>query len=169
VFATGTDRIAAALPLLGEPFDQIVNVQGDEPLVEVLSIDRVIAALRDPDVDIATLSCPLASDEEYRGRDVVKVVTNMAGDALYFSRAPIPHSSPALARRHIGLYAYQTAVLLRLFRLPPSPLEVAESLEQLRALQHGFRIRVLETTKPHFGVDRPEDVARVESELAKSS
>jgi 3-deoxy-manno-octulosonate cytidylyltransferase (CMP-KDO synthetase) len=165
-FQTGTDRIAAAIDLLDESYDQVVNVQGDEPLIEVGSIERIIETLQ-TGVDMATLACPLESDNEYHNRDVVKVVTDLRGDALYFSRAPIPHGSRDLARRHIGLYGYQSSVLHALAAMNPSPLERAESLEQLRALQNGFKIRVLETNKPHLGVDRPEDVARVENELAK--
>ena len=161
-FATGTDRIAAALDLLDGAFDQIVNVQGDEPLIDTASVDRVIEVLQTTDADIATLASPLESDDELASRDVVKVVTALNGDALYFSRAPL-----AGAQRHIGLYGYQSAVLRRLASLPPSPLERAESLEQLRALQNGLKIRVVQTTKAHLGVDRPEDIARVESELAK--
>ncbi|HSP34786.1 MAG TPA: 3-deoxy-manno-octulosonate cytidylyltransferase [Thermoanaerobaculia bacterium] len=166
VFATGTDRIAAALPLFDEPYDQVVNVQGDEPLIDVRSVDAVIAAL-DRGADMATLACPITSDEEYNSRDVVKVVSDLEGNALYFSRAAIPYGSRPIARRHVGIYGYQTNVLRRLSQLPPSPLEVAESLEQLRALQNGFKIRVLHTEKPHLGVDRPEDVLRIEAEIAK--
>jgi 3-deoxy-manno-octulosonate cytidylyltransferase (CMP-KDO synthetase) len=162
-FATGTDRIAAALDLLDGAFDQIVNVQGDEPLIDVGSVDRVIEVLQTTGVDIATLACPLESDDELTARDVVKVVAALSGDALYFSRAPL-----AGAQRHVGLYGYQASVLRRLASLPPSPLERAESLEQLRALQNGFKIRVVQTNKAHLGVDRPEDIARVENELAKS-
>ena len=166
VFATGTDRIAAALPMFDEPYDQVVNVQGDEPLIDVGSIDAVIAAL-DGGADMATLACPIESDDEYTARDVVKVVTDSAGNALYFSRAPIPYGSRVLARRHVGIYGYQSHVLRKLSQLAPSPLEVAESLEQLRALQNGFKIHVLHTDKPHLGVDRPEDVLRVEAEIAR--
>ena len=96
---------------------------------------------------------------------MVKVVTDLEGNALYFSRAPIPYGSREDARRHIGLYGYQSRVLRAFTRLAPSPLERAESLEQLRALQNGFKIRVQQTDKPHLGVDRPEDVVRVEEEL----
>lgn len=163
-FATGTDRIAASLDLLDGPFDQIVNVQGDEPLIDMASVDGVIDVLQTTGVDIATLASALESDEELASRDVVKVVTALNGDALYFSRAPL-----AGARRHVGLYGYQTPVLRKLASLPPSPLERAESLEQLRALQNGLRIRVIATEKPHLGVDRPEDVARVEAALASGS
>jgi 3-deoxy-manno-octulosonate cytidylyltransferase (CMP-KDO synthetase) len=167
VFATGTDRIAAALSMFDEIYDQVVNVQGDEPLIDVRSIDAVIAALDVRGVDMATLACPIESDEEFMSRDVVKVVTDLRGDALYFSRAPIPYGSRTLARRHIGLYGYQSDVLRKLAETPPSPLEAAESLEQLRALQNGFTIRVLHTNKPHLGVDRLEDIERVEQELAR--
>jgi 3-deoxy-manno-octulosonate cytidylyltransferase (CMP-KDO synthetase) len=158
-FQSGTDRIAASLALLGGEFDRVVNVQGDEPLVDAEAIDRIVEALEGS--DMATLACPIESEEELDSRDVVKVVTALDGTALYFSRAPL-----AGAQRHVGLYGYQTRVLRALAKLEPSPLERAESLEQLRALQNGFKIRVLHTAKPHLGVDRPEDVLRVEKELA---
>jgi len=160
-FHSATDRIAAALDMLDGQFAQIVNVQGDEPLIDPDSVDEVIDVLQKTGVDIATLACAL-EPEEINARDVVKVVTALDGDALYFSRAPLPG-----AQRHVGLYGYQTTVLRRLASLPPSPLERAESLEQLRALQNGLKIRVVQTTKAHLGVDRPEDIARVEIELAK--
>ena len=161
-FQSGTDRIAAALDLLGGEFDQVINVQGDEPLIDSESIDALLESLQTTRADMATLACPIESDEELRSRDIVKVVTALDGSALYFSRAPL-----AGAQRHIGLYGYQTRVLRALARLEPSPLELAESLEQLRALQNGFKIQVLHTPKPHLGIDRPEDVLRVEQELAK--
>jgi len=161
-FQSGTDRIAAALDLLGDAYDQVMNVQGDEPLIDVSAIDAVIEVLQTTGVDMATLAAPIESDEEWQSRDVVKVVTALSGDALYFSRAPL-----AGAQRHVGIYGYQTGVLRALAALAPSPLERAESLEQLRALQNGLKIRVVQTTRPHLGVDRPEDVARVEHELAR--
>jgi len=161
-FQSGTDRIAASLDLLGDEYDQVVNVQGDEPLIDVGAIDSVIEVLQATGVDMATLAAPIETDDERQSRDVVKVVTALSGDALYFSRAPL-----AGAQRHVGIYGYQTNVLRALAALEPSPLEQAESLEQLRALQNGFKIRVVQTTRPHLGVDRPEDVARVEHELAK--
>jgi 3-deoxy-manno-octulosonate cytidylyltransferase (CMP-KDO synthetase) len=169
-FATGTDRIAAALPLIEAnekaPFDIIVNVQGDEPLIDISSVDALIERLQTSPSGIATLACPLETEEEFQARDVVKVVTDSAGNAIYFSRAPI--GSRDVALRHIGVYAYRRAVLERFVALEASSLERAESLEQLRALQHGFRIAVSRTAKPHLRVDRPEDVARVESELGKT-
>jgi 3-deoxy-manno-octulosonate cytidylyltransferase (CMP-KDO synthetase) len=145
-----------------------VNVQGDEPLIDIGNVDRLIDALqRDASLQIATLAAPIASEEEFASRDVVKVVTGISGNALYFSRAAIPFGSRALARRHVGVYAYQRAALDAFVRHAPSPLERAESLEQLRALQNGFTIRVIETTSAHLGVDRPEDIANVERELEK--
>lgn len=164
-FQSGTDRIAAALDLLDQPYDIVVNVQGDEPLIDIASVDTLIEVLARSGVDIATLACPIESDEEYHSRDVVKVVADREGNAMYFSRAAIPYGSREAARRHVGLYGYQSHVLRALAKIPPSELERAESLEQLRALQNGYRIRVIQTTAPHLGVDRPEDVARVEAAL----
>lgn len=168
-FQSGTDRIAAALPIIeaqeGRQFALIINVQGDEPLIDIATVDALIGMLEESGAEMGTLASPLESDEEHRARDVVKVVVDDGGTALYFSRAPIGSRETAL--RHIGVYAYRREAIQRFVSLPPSPLELAESLEQLRALQRGFRIAVLKTSKPHLGVDRPEDVARVESELAK--
>jgi len=164
-FHTGTDRIAAAVRLLDKPADVIVNVQGDEPLIDIGEVDALIDLLQRSAADIGTLACPLTTDEEFEARDVVKVVVANDGIALYFSRAPI--GSRATALRHIGVYAYRREALEKFVSIPPSPLERAESLEQLRGLQHGLRIVVSQTSQPHLGVDRPEDVARVESELAK--
>ncbi len=168
-FQSGTDRIAAALPIIesaeGEPFDIVVNVQGDEPLIDMTGVDALIDKLANTISGLATLASPLESDEEFQSRDVVKVIRDMIGNALYFSRAPI--ASRETAMRHIGVYAYRRDVLNRFVALAPSSLELAESLEQLRALQNGMRINVLQTTRAHLGVDRPEDVARVEAELLR--
>jgi 3-deoxy-manno-octulosonate cytidylyltransferase (CMP-KDO synthetase) len=164
-YQTGTDRIAAALQLTGTPFDVVVNVQGDEPLIEIEQVDALIDLLAWNESEMATMACPLGSGEEFEARDVVKVVLDAAGRALFFSRAPIGSRETAL--RHIGVYAYLRTAIERFVALPQAPLERAESLEQLRALHHGFKIAVLQTTRPHLGVDRPEDVARVEHELAK--
>lgn len=170
-FATGTDRIAASLATIaagaaGEP-SHVVNIQGDEPLIDIGRVDEIIDDLRESGAEMATLAAPIGSEEDYRNRDVVKVVCTLGGDALYFSRAPVPYGGTAVALRHVGVYGFRTDALKRFAELPRSPLEEAESLEQLRALQNGFRIRVLETSAPHLGVDRPEDVARVEREIAR--
>lgn len=168
---SGTDRIAEALAHIeareSSAFGQVVNVQGDEPLIDIAEVDRMIDVLQHEQVDIVTLAAPLGSDDEFRSRDVVKVVTDLRGDALYFSRSPIPHHDFTLGARHVGVYGYQVAALRRFTSLTPSPLELSESLEQLRALQNGFRIRVLPTPTSHLGVDRPEDIIKVERELAK--
>jgi 3-deoxy-manno-octulosonate cytidylyltransferase (CMP-KDO synthetase) len=168
-FQTGTDRIAAALPLIESTttYDAVVNVQGDEPLIDISEVDALIDRLDATDADIGTLACPLESDDELLSRDVVKVVVDDFGNAIYFSRAPI--GSRAAALRHIGVYAYRREAITRFVGLPQSTLERAESLEQLRGLQQRFKIVVLQTSKPHLGVDRPEDVIRVENELAKDS
>jgi 3-deoxy-manno-octulosonate cytidylyltransferase (CMP-KDO synthetase) len=164
-FQTGTDRIAAALRLSGDEYDVVVNVQGDEPLIDIGQADQLVGLLERNQTEMATMACPLSTDEELLARDVVKVVLDEHSNALYFSRAPIGSRETAL--RHIGVYAYRREALEAFVTLPPSPLESAESLEQLRALEHGFKIAVFQTMKPHLGVDRPEDVARVESELAR--
>lgn len=164
-FQTGTDRIAAALALAGDAYDVVLNVQGDEPLIDIQNVDALVDLLARNRTEMATMACPLATDDELLARDVVKVVVDDHRNALYFSRAPIGSRETAL--RHIGVYAYRSDALARFVKLPQSPLERAESLEQLRALQHGFKIAVLQTSKPHHGVDRPEDVARVENELAR--
>jgi len=169
--ATGTDRIAVALPAIekieGHRAEQVVNLQGDEPLIDISGVDRIIRTLQETDADVVTLSCPIHTDDEFLSRDVVKVVTDLHQNALYFSRAPVPYGSRQLARRHVGVYGYQARVLRHFPNLEPTPLEIAESLEQLRVLQNGYKIRLIETTAPHLGVDRPEDVARIENELAR--
>jgi 3-deoxy-manno-octulosonate cytidylyltransferase (CMP-KDO synthetase) len=161
---SGTDRIAEVVATL--PCRAVVNLQGDEPLIEPATIDAAVKPLLDDStVDISTISRPFLSPEEFRNPNVVKVVTNARGDALYFSRAPIPFARdrglPAPARAHVGLYVYRRETLLKLAGLAAAPLEILESLEQLRALAHGFRIRVVDTTHAAAGVDTPEDLARV--------
>jgi 3-deoxy-manno-octulosonate cytidylyltransferase (CMP-KDO synthetase) len=140
-------------------------VQGDEPLIDTGAVDALIERLAESGATIATLACPLETEQELHSRDVVKVVLDLEGNALYFSRAAIGSLNGAL--RHVGVYAYRRTALEAIVSLPQSPLEKAESLEQLRAMQHGFRIVVSHTSKPHLGVDRPEDVATVERELAR--
>jgi 3-deoxy-manno-octulosonate cytidylyltransferase (CMP-KDO synthetase) len=166
--ATGTDRVAEAARALG-PAEVVVNLQGDEPLIEPEAVEALVAAMADRSVEMATLSRTLEPGEWERPH-VVKVVTDARGDALYFSRAPIPHRreggvSP-LARAHVGMYAFRAGFLQAFTRLPPGRLEREESLEQLRALEHGHRIRVVETSYRGFGVDTPEDLERARALLA---
>ena len=162
---TGLDRIAeVARDLTAEI---VVNVQGDEPLIEPAMIEEVVAALTaDPDTQMSTLRRRIDDAAEYRNPNVVKVVVDAAQRALYFSRAPLPFArEPAAAFKHVGLYAYRRDFLLTLAALPQTPLELAESLEQLRALEHGFRIRAVETLHDSVGVDTPEDLDRVRQQL----
>ena len=177
--ATGTDRLAEAAR--GLDADVVVNVQGDEPLIDPLWIEAALTPMVDDlALPIATLSLPIRNVEEMLSPSVVKVVTNREGDALYFSRSPIPFvrqgaasdlraaASAAvargLARKHVGLYAYRRDALLRFAALPPAAIEEAEGLEQLRALSNGMRIRVVPVEgESGPAVDTPEDLARVRS------
>jgi len=176
--ATGTDRLAEVARKLRLTAQQIiVNVQGDEPLIQPSAIASAIDALADaPGIDIATLRYPLTVPAEYESPHVVKVVVDRQGNALYFSRAPIPHerggrggTPPPGTFKHIGLYVYRRHSLLALAALEPTPLELAESLEQLRALEHGLRIRTVETAHDTIGVDTPEDLEHVRRLLAGPS
>ncbi|CAM5790516.1 3-deoxy-manno-octulosonate cytidylyltransferase [Castellaniella caeni] len=173
---TGTDRLAEVAQRLGLDDDAIVvNVQGDEPLIDPALIDAVAALLRDrPDAAIATCAAPIGDAETLFTPSAVKVVCDQRGRALYFSRAPIPWARDALADgrqrlapglpawHHIGLYAYRAAFLRRFPALPTGQLEQVESLEQLRALEHGHTIVVHRAASlPARGVDTAEDLARV--------
>ena len=161
---SGTDRIAEVVA--AHPFRAVVNLQGDEPLIEPETIDAAIAPLlADSTIEMSTLSRPFADADEFRNPNVVKVVTDARGHALYFSRSPIPFprgaALPAPARAHVGLYVYRRETLLKLAGLPAAPLEIVESLEQLRALAHGVRIQVVETSHAAAGVDTLQDLERV--------
>ena len=176
--ATGSDRLAEACALLGlDGDDRVVNVQGDEPLIEPALIDACAALLDErPDCVMGTAAHAIDDAAEYADPNVVKVVLDGAGRALYFSRAPIPCwrdgrppaaagatlADRAVALRHVGVYAYRAGFLRGFAALPPSPLEAAESLEQLRVLWHGERIAVhVSTLRPGAGVDTPRDLERV--------
>ena len=166
---TGTDRVAeVAAGLTGARI--VVNLQGDEPEISGHALDLVVALLeRDPDASMATLATPVVSEEVYRDPSCVKVVCTGAGRALYFSRSPIPHHRDGVSSRppgqppaylHLGLYAYRRDFLLELATLPPSPLESAERLEQLRVLEAGRPIAVGIVDEPSVGIDTPEDYRR---------
>jgi 3-deoxy-manno-octulosonate cytidylyltransferase (CMP-KDO synthetase) len=164
--SSGTDRLAEAARSL--PADVYVNVQGDEPMMSSENVDRVVEVLLSAeDRRIATLSIPVAAAEA-ADENVVKVAVAQDGRALYFSRAPIPffrHGAPA-HRKHLGIYAYRAETLAEIAALPPSPLERAESLEQLRWLEAGHAIWVGEAATDSIGVDTPADLARAEMRLA---
>jgi 3-deoxy-manno-octulosonate cytidylyltransferase (CMP-KDO synthetase) len=165
---SGTDRVAEVARGLNA--DVIVNLQGDEPLVDPSSLDLLIDRLQnDPHADMATLAAPLHSEEQYLSPHCVKVVCDDAGRALYFSRSPIPFvrdgkpdfaARPARFLQHIGLYAYRREFRLRLASLPPAPLEQLEKLEQLRALALGCRMPVGLIERPTLGVDTYDDYQR---------
>lgn len=162
----GTDRIAEA----AEKSDAgiIVNIQGDEPMIDTVSVDRAVQALLDdPALDVATLAVPITHDVEFEDPNAVKVVMDNRGNALYFSRSPIPYNRGKLAdpprHKHLGLYVYRKAFLLKFSRMEPGTLEQAEQLEQLRILQNGVNIRVIVTGKDSIGIDTPEDLKRAEA------
>lgn len=170
---SGTDRCFDALQQQTEKYDYVINVQGDEPFIEPDQIDRLAAAL-DGTVEIATLAKKINDTETLFNPNVVKVVTTKLGKALYFSRAPIPYLrnkaqtdwvAEGIFFKHIGLYAYRCDVLEKITRLPVSRLEQAESLEQLRWLDNGFSVWVIETDQETMGIDSPEDAARARALL----
>lgn len=161
---SGTDRAAEAAAELD--VDLIVNLQGDEPLVDPATIDAAIAPLAETDsIPMGTVCCPVEEVADLADPNVVKVVCDRSGFALYFSRLPIPfvrdHGADATRYRHIGLYVYRRDFLLELARLGPTPLEQAERLEQLRVLEHGHRIRVVVVPRASPGVDTPADLERL--------
>jgi 3-deoxy-manno-octulosonate cytidylyltransferase (CMP-KDO synthetase) len=164
---SGTDRLAEVAQ--GDTAEIFVNVQGDEPLITGDVIDAVVAPLlADPAVLMASACRKFSADEDPHSPDVVKVVRAQNGDALYFSRSAIPFDRDGVGAAyfaHIGLYVYRREFLLGLGKLTPTPLEQAEKLEQLRVLEHGARIRMVEVAYESIGVDRPEDLSRAEARL----
>jgi 3-deoxy-manno-octulosonate cytidylyltransferase (CMP-KDO synthetase) len=161
--SSGTDRVAEVAS--AEPAELVVNIQGDEPLIDPAAIDAAVLALVDePDIPMGTLKKLIEDPAELSDPNVVKVVTDHDGDAIYFSRSLIPYprdGGGAAHYKHIGLYVYQREFLLSYSQLRVGPLERAEKLEQLRAIENGYRIRVVETDYDSLGVDTPEDLARV--------
>ncbi len=180
---SGTDRVAAAMDMLGEDFDVVVNIQGDEPAMHPGTIGAVVGLMRDdPTLPMGTAACPFADLDEVFNPNAVKVVLDSRGRALYFSRSAIPylrssqHFLPDFRswarpehlqafRRHLGLYAYRPDALRAFTRLPPHPLEQLECLEQLRAVAAGIPIGVADTPHLSLGVDVPGDVRAAEALL----
>ncbi len=164
---TGTARVGEVAA--GDSAGIIVNLQGDEPLLEPRTVEDLVAFLRErPDVDVATCAHPFAGPDDWHDPNAVKVLFDGRGSALYFSRAPIPGTFPGrggdghrLALRHVGLYAFRRAALERFLALPVSPLEAHEGLEQLRILEDGGRIGVVRIDSAPVGVDTPQDLERV--------
>lgn len=161
---SGSDRIAEAIANFDA--DLIFNVQGDEPLIDQISLEKLQNAFLDPLVQVATLKTKIESDLLLIDPNIVKVITDAQGDAIYFSRSPIPFNrdlnQSIIYYRHIGVYAYKREALLHFVKLAPSELEQIEKLEQLRLLEHRIPIRVIETTYQGIGIDTPEDLILVE-------
>lgn len=160
---TGTDRLAEVASH-HQDVGVIINVQGDEPLIDADVIDQLADLfLEDADLQMATVASPLL-EEEYDEPSAVKVICNKQGDAMYFSRSLIPYPRHAFIHppmKHVGIYAYRRQFLLDYAKMDPTPAEETESLEQLRALENGYAIRVIKTDKRFVGVDTPEDLERV--------
>lgn len=177
---TGTDRLAEVASRIDS--DIIVNVQGDEPLIEPAMIDEAIRPLADdPTIAMSTLKSRIKTLHDFLSPNVVKVVTDWEGFALYFSRSPLPNfrdkwndlkdekfeSGKLLCYKHVGLYVYRREFLLQYAQMSPTYLELAEKLEQLRVLENGYRIKVVETEHESIGVDTPADLERVIEKLKK--
>lgn len=166
---TGTDRCAEVAQLMGEEFDVVINIQGDEPLVDPRQLDSLLEAFKHAETEIGTLASRNITEEDLLNPNRIKVVVNHAGKALYFSRSAIPNFANAKDGpltvypylRHIGLYAYRADVLQKISRLEPTTLELIESLEQLRWLYYGYTMTVIETSIETPNIDVPEDVEKV--------
>ena len=175
---SGTDRIEEAIEKIGGNFDVVVNIQGDEPFIQRSQIETVCSCFDDENTQIATLGKPFTSEQDIKDLEnpnSPKLVTDNCGYAMYFSRSVIPYLRGTdkaewlnhfTFLKHIGLYAYRTNVLAEITKLPQSSLEIAESLEQLRWLQNGYRIKVGITNVETVGIDTPEDLQRAEFFLA---
>jgi len=160
---SGTDRCFEALSKQEETYDYVINIQGDEPFISPKQID-LLGSLLDGKTELATLGKKLEDEESIANPNVVKLVKNLNGEALYFSRFAIPYLRNVGHKhnffKHIGMYAYRTDILGKITKLPVSSLEKAESLEQLRWLENGYRIKVAETDEETIGVDTPEDLGK---------
>jgi 3-deoxy-manno-octulosonate cytidylyltransferase (CMP-KDO synthetase) len=163
--ASGTERVSEAAEAHDHPI--VINIQGDEPLLEPGAVDLLIEALQDGAVAMATLAARSRDLSRLKDPHTVKVVTDSAGYALYFSRSAVPHGATDWFWEHIGIYGYQKEFLHRFPRLEKTRLERTEGLEQLRALEHGFRIKVLPTEYSTLSVDTPADIIRVERKLGE--
>ena len=160
---TGTDRLAEVAEKFPD-VDIIVNVQGDEPLIEPALIDELVAEFVDENLQMATVATEMTDEAEFKNPNNVKVVIDRNNDALYFSRALIPYprnAGKSKIFKHIGIYAYRRKFLLDYAKMEPTPLEQSESLEQLRALENGFKIRVIKSSYRFIGVDTEEDLKLV--------
>ena len=175
---SGTDRCFEALQKTAGTFDFVINIQGDEPFVSPAQLETLAAVLHDPNVELATLIMQITDIQQLTDPGEAKVVLNTHQEAIYFSRSPVPfvrNADPAywlehaVFYRHVGMYAYRTDVLEKITQLPPSALEIAESLEQLRWIENGFRIKVAFTNEETPCIDTPEDLDKALSWMKKNN
>ena len=162
---SGTERVAEVAERLDTPI--IINIQGDEPLLQGQMIDDLIQALQDDSISMATLVSKVTDMDRIHDQDIVKVVADKNGKALYFSRAPLPFRSADYFNQHIGIYGYQREFLMKFRTLPVSRLEACEGLEQLRALENGYTIQIIPTPYQALSVDTPQDIMAVEKFIQK--
>lgn len=165
--ACGSERVAQACKDIN--CDVVLNIQGDEPMIKAEMISDLISAFNDPSVNMATLKKRIISPDEINNPNIAKLITDSNNNAIYFSRSVIPYNRDDIDNvryyKHIGVYGYRKDFLLKIAQLPRSPLECAEELEQLRVLENGYAIRVVETQYQSIGVDLPEHIAMIEKEM----
>ncbi|OOQ58141.1 3-deoxy-manno-octulosonate cytidylyltransferase [Mucilaginibacter pedocola] len=166
---SGTDRIAEVAAKI--PCDLVVNVQGDEPFFDAGIIDKLISAMRESDAAMASVCAPIATLDELHNPNLVKVVTDVNDNAIYFSRFPVPYSRDVVLesaegyKKHMGVYAYRADFLSKFVQLPVSFLERSEKLEQLRAIENGYKIKMIEVAGFEKGIDTPEDLEHARKKL----
>lgn len=160
---SGTDRCGEVIIELNEEFDIVINIQGDEPFIQPAQLELLLTAFNDPTTEIATLAKQISTPEEIENPNLVKVVFSLDHNALYFSRSAIPYPRNRYENyfKHIGIYAYRSEILKQIIRLSPTPLEIAESLEQLRWLENGYKIRIVETEIETTAIDTREDLDKL--------
>ena len=164
---SGTDRVAEVAKEIESPI--IINIQGDEPLLKGEMIDSLVVALQDDTIPMATLAAKKNDLNLLNEKNIVKVVSDANGFALYFSRSPLPFQTSDYFLQHIGIYGYQKDFLLAFSKMQPSRLEKAEKLEQLRALENGYKIKIIETQLHSLSVSSPQDIIEVENLLKKKT
>ncbi len=163
---SGTERVAEIADKLNTSI--VINIQGDEPIIRGKMIDALVSALQDESIPMATLATKVKDCDLIDEKDTVKVVVDHEGFALYFSRSPLPFNPDDYFLQHIGIYGYQKDFLMEFIRMKPSRLEKTEKLEQLRALENGYRIKIIESPFVTLSVDSPQDIIEVENYLKKS-
>ena len=166
-YRSGTERVAEVAEAVESPI--IINIQGDEPLLQGQMIDDLVLALQDPSIDMATLASKVTDLDRIHDQDIVKVVADKNGNALYFSRSPLPFKPSDHFLQHIGIYGYQKNFLKEFHTLPVSRLETMEGLEQLRVLENGFGIKIVLTHFLPLSVDNPQDIMAVEKFIRENT